>query len=70
MIKTYTIKNRNDGFGAQYQAFMSGIAYCKYKNYKYIHNPIKFLANNENIKSLNNFIGIPSMKNLIKILIL
>ena len=29
----YTITGKTDGFGAQYQAIMSGIAYCKFKNY-------------------------------------
>ena len=63
MVKTYTIKARNDGFGAQYQAFMSGIAYCMYKNYIYIHSPMLNLTNNEDVKSLNNFIGIPIKEN-------
>ena len=40
----YTIKGKNDGFGAQYQAIMSGIALCKYKNYNYIHTPMKEIA--------------------------
>jgi hypothetical protein len=28
-----TIRGKNDGFGAQYQAVMSGIAFCHAKNY-------------------------------------
>ena len=36
----YTITGKTDGFGSQYQAIMSGIAYCYYNNYEYIHTPI------------------------------
>lgn len=59
--KNYTVTGKSDGFGAQYQAIMSGIAYCKFKNYNYIHTPFKKIAHNGNIKSLNNFIGIPNL---------
>lgn len=55
----YTITGKIDGFGAQYQAIMSGIAYCNFKNYNYIHTPFKQIQHNGNIKSLNYFIGIP-----------
>ena len=65
--KTYTICGKTDGFGAQYQAIISGIAYCFYKNYKYIHTPIKTLEHNENVNDLNKFIGIPIKKNKKKI---
>lgn len=60
----YTITGKTDGFGAQYQAIMSGIAYCKFKNYNYIHTPLLRLSRQHtyNIKSLNNFIGIPYIK--------
>jgi len=62
MSKTnYTITGKNDGFGAQYQAIMSGIAYCRFKNYNYIHTPFKEIQHNGDIKSLNNFIGIPNL---------
>ena len=57
----YTITGKTDGFGAQYQAIMSGIAYCKFKNYNYIHTPFKKIDHNGDIKSLNNFIGIPNL---------
>ena len=43
----YTITGKTDGFGAQYLAIMSGIAICKYKNYDYLHTPIKKLEHNE-----------------------
>ena len=63
MSKTnYTITGKNDGFGAQYQAIMSGIAYCRFKNYNYIHTPFKEIQHNGDIKSLNNFIGIPNLR--------
>ena len=42
----YTITGKKDGFGAQYLAIMSGIAYCKYKNYNYVHTPIKNMEHN------------------------
>lgn len=40
---------------------MSGIAYCRFKNYNYIHTPFKKMQHDGNIKSLNNFIGIPNL---------
>jgi hypothetical protein len=58
----YTITNRNDGFGAQYLGVMSGIAYCKFKNYNYIHTPFKNIEQDGDVKSLNNFIGIPNQQ--------
>ena len=63
---TYTITGRNDGFGAQYLSVMSGIAYCEYMKYKYIHTAFKSIAHNADVKSLNKFIGIP-ISNSIKI---
>ena len=58
MSITYTIKGKIDGFGAQYQAILSGIAYCIYNNYVYVHTPIKILAHNTDINKANEFIGI------------
>jgi len=58
-MKTLTIKGKSDGFGAQYQAIMSGIAYCNYMNYKYIHSPFQKIAHDGNPEKLNKFIGIP-----------
>lgn len=60
----YTIKGKNDGFGAQYQAIMSGIALCKYKNYNYIHTPMKEIEHGADPIELNKFIGIPKHNNL------
>ena len=71
MKKTYTICGNIDGFGAQYQAFMSGIAFSDYMNYDYVHTPIKRInsevrhdwseemKNNICYKKLNLFMGIP-----------
>lgn len=55
----YTISGKRDGFGAQYQAIMSGIAYCNHMNYQYIHTPMKGVSHKENVEQLNQFIGIP-----------
>ena len=56
----YTITGKKDGFGAQYLAIMSGIAYCKYKNYNYVHTPINIIRrwNKEDIKKINDMIGL------------
>lgn len=40
-----------DGFAAQYQAIMSGIAYCNFQNLNYAHNSIKPIEHNSDIKS-------------------
>ena len=54
----YTIEGKEDGFGAQYQAIMSGIAFCEYKNYIYIHTPFNKMEHDVNVDVLNEFIGI------------
>lgn len=58
--KTLTIAGRTDGFGAQYLAFMSGIAFCEYKGWEYVHTPIKTLLFGEIPAEMNEFIGIPA----------
>jgi hypothetical protein len=55
----YTIAGKDDGFGAQYQAVMSGIALCEYKNYVYVHTPFNKMEHYVNVDQLNEFIGIP-----------
>jgi len=57
--KTYSIHGKTDGFGAQYQAMLSGIAWAAYKNYNYVHVPFSVMEHNQNINELNKFIGIP-----------
>ena len=63
----YTITGKSDGFGAQYQAFMSGIAYCRFKNYNYVHTPFKNIEHSQDPTRLNQFIGIPKSNNNKKI---
>jgi hypothetical protein len=64
-MKYYTIFGKDDGFGAQYQSIMSGIAYCEYNNYIYYHTPFKTIGHNVDVDKLNNFIGINN-DNLLK----
>lgn len=59
-ITYYTIKGKCDGFGAQYQSILSGISYCAYKNYIYIHTPFTQMEHNIDINKANEFIGIHS----------
>jgi len=71
MNKTYyTIKDKNDGFGAQYQAMMSAIAFSEFKNYIYLHTPftkiqhfttdgkIHYVAPQTDVDRLNEFMGL------------
>ena len=61
--KYYTIKTQTyDGFGAQYHAIMSGIAYAAHENLEYIHTPLEALGSQHggNAQELNTFIGIPT----------
>lgn len=60
MDKYYTIKGKEDGFGAQYQAIMSGIAYCIHKKYIYVHTPFTKIEHGCDIEKANDFIGIKS----------
>jgi hypothetical protein len=54
----YTIKGCFAGFGMQYLCILSGIVYCKYKNYVYIHTPFIFIDLCLDVAKANNFIGI------------
>lgn len=43
-----TIKGKTDGFGSQYQAILSLIAYCDFKeDYEYIHTPMYMMHHND-----------------------
>jgi hypothetical protein len=64
---TYTIKGRVDGFGAQYQLIMAGIAYCKKYNYNYIDSPLNIVDHVnvsdsdhdvDQVEKLNKFINV------------
>ena len=58
-VKYYTIHSRTyDGFGTQYHALMSGIAYSKSKGYVYVHTPFQEISHGGDVSSLNEFIGI------------
>jgi hypothetical protein len=63
---TYTVKGKTDGFGSQYQSILSGIAYCAYKNYVYIHTPLTTLDHNGDLGRANEFMGINSYNSSIK----
>ena len=65
--KIYSIHGKTDGFGAQYQAILSGIAWADYKNYNYLHIPfsrVGHLQNKNELNELKKFIGIPYSKNI------
>jgi len=55
----YTIHSRTyDGFGTQYHAIMSGIAYSKPRGYVYVHTPFREMSHGGDVSALNEFIGI------------
>jgi len=60
----YTITGKTDGFGAQYQSILSGIAFCKYTNYIYVHSPFTQIEHNVDIRKANEFIGITNVENV------
>jgi hypothetical protein len=53
-----TITGKKDGFGAQYISILSGIAYCIFKKYTYVHTPFVKMAHGTDVKKANAFIGI------------
>lgn len=66
--KNYTIRGKKDGFGCQYNAKLSGLAFClNSKNwttrYNYIHTPFMSVSHGwreeEATRKLNQFVGIP-----------
>ncbi len=53
-----TVKGKTDGFGAQYNAIMSGIAYSSYCNIEYCHTPIKKTGDHIiSLSGVNKIIG-------------
>jgi hypothetical protein len=54
----YTVTGKKDGFGAQYQSVMSGIAICEFKKLKYIHSPFVSIEHECDAALMNDFIGI------------
>lgn len=62
--RNLTIRGKTDGFGCQYNAVLSGMAFCeKHPSYKYIHTPFSSVSHGytskEDTAKLNKFIGIP-----------
>ena len=60
--KTYAITPiHNDGFGSQYLAKLSGMAWCYYHRdtHHYIHTPFTNISHNTDAKEMNEFIGVP-----------
>jgi len=58
-----TIKGKTDGFGAQFQAIMSGFAFARYNNYVYRHTAFKSIAHYNYPFEMNTFCGFKSDKN-------
>jgi hypothetical protein len=58
----YTIKGKVDGFGSQYQAVMSGIAFCESNDHIYLHTPFAKMDHSLNVDELNKFIGVNNDK--------
>lgn len=62
--RNLTVRGKTDGFGCQYNAILSGMAFCeKHTNYNYIHTPFSSVSHGytskEDTAKLNKFIGIP-----------
>jgi hypothetical protein len=53
-----TITGKTDGFGAQYLAVMSGVAYCASKQTVYVHTAFATMEHDTNVAAMNTFIGI------------
>jgi len=63
--RNLTIRGKTDGFGCQYNAILSGIAFCdKHKGYRYIHTPFSSVSHGytsrEDSDTLDHFTGIPN----------
>jgi hypothetical protein len=63
--KNLTIRGKTDGFGCQYNAILSGVAFCNnHPSYRYVHTPMRRVSHGwetpEKTQELNQFIGIPS----------
>ena len=64
MNKSVGVDGKTDGFGAQYQAKMSGFAISRHENKSYCHIPFKFMEHldktKETVKSMEDFTGLKS----------
>lgn len=53
-----TVQGKSDGFGSQFHACLSLIAYCHYKGYEYIHSPFyRMTHNDENKKEFHDYMN-------------
>jgi hypothetical protein len=68
VYKNYTIRGKKDGFGCQFNAKLSGLAFCLNSGswncqYRYIHTPFLSVSHGwrdeEDVQKLNEFVGIP-----------
>jgi len=66
--KNYTISGKTDGFGCQFNAKLSGLAFCLNSSswrcqYRYIHTPFTSISHGwtapESVQKVNKFVGIP-----------
>jgi hypothetical protein len=57
-----TVSRNGEGFGSLYQCMMSGIAYCRYYNKKFIYTPVKRVDHNVSSKVFDNFTGLLALK--------
>lgn len=68
--KNLTIRGKTDGFGCQFNAKLSGLAFCLTSNhqkwgtrYHYIHTPFTSVSHGwgdpEDVARLNEFVGVP-----------
>ena len=65
IYKNLTITGKTDGFGCQYNAVLSGMAFCdKHNSYRYVHTPFYSVSHGyeskENVDKLNQLIGMPA----------
>ena len=81
MIKNLTVAGKTDGFGCQYNAMLSGLAFCENNpEYNYIHTPFYSVSHawgwtkeepkeswKKRTDELNEFIGIPDGRGACKI---
>ena len=62
--RNLTVRGHTDGFGCQYNAILSGVAFCNNRSkYRFIHSPMRSVSHGweatEATHKLNEFIGIP-----------
>lgn len=53
-----TIVRNGEGFGSLYQCMMSGIAYCRYYDKKFVYTPVKLVGHDVNRRDFDNFTGL------------